>query len=483
MSVLTDVLNKKDKKPEIPETEQPSEADLLAAEESAGKSADDASVSPNEQEPPVAERVADSLDAPKSHDGVPLAIAGETSADIDALHAGDTIPNLDPAETQAFDHTAGHDAALPNADKTTSTINLATEVSDDDSPASAASITEAFRQIPTLRDDKRKVWLLAGLFVGTVLAIGVYLFNSVQPSDNDGLVPDNSLGAFDLADATAANDSAIDTAEAPVAEAVAQDMVRREPVAEPAITSSVASTAIEDDVVATEAEVSFYDVQTVTTASADELSGAVNPGVEQVIEVATISTFDPVYNNVSQGYEALLRGDNVAAEQFYRTAVAIEPNNRDALLGLASVAQRMGMAAEAASYYEQLIALNPKDGVALAGLIAYRSEGQGTSNESTLKTMLREQPDAAPLHFTLAMEYVAQGRWPEAQGAFFEAARLSPEHADYNFNLAVSLDRLGKSDAAALYYARAIDLAQGSQNFDVNAAAVRLAALQASSGG
>jgi uncharacterized protein HemY len=73
--------------------------------------------------------------------------------------------------------------------------------------------------------------------------------------------------------------------------------------------------------------------------------------------------------------------------------------------------------------------------------------------------LLREEPDAAHLHFTLGNMYAAQNRWGEAQSAYFGAYRLQAENPDYAYNLAVSLDELGKAAAAAGYYRRALELA------------------------
>jgi tetratricopeptide (TPR) repeat protein len=75
--------------------------------------------------------------------------------------------------------------------------------------------------------------------------------------------------------------------------------------------------------------------------------------------------------------------------------------------------------------------------------------------------LLRQEPDAAYLHFALGTVYVGQGRWAEAQQAFFDAYRRDPANADHAFNLAVCLDHLGQPRAALEYYRRALDLARG----------------------
>jgi Flp pilus assembly protein TadD len=55
--------------------------------------------------------------------------------------------------------------------------------------------------------------------------------------------------------------------------------------------------------------------------------------------------------------------------------------------------------------------------------------------------------------------YAAQQRWGEAQSAYFDAYRLETDNPDYAYNLAVSLDQLGKGGAAADYYRLALELA------------------------
>ncbi|MCA1804647.1 MAG: tetratricopeptide repeat protein, partial [Xanthomonadaceae bacterium] len=127
--------------------------------------------------------------------------------------------------------------------------------------------------------------------------------------------------------------------------------------------------------------------------------------------------------------------------------------------------------------YRELLRINPRDATAFAALAALEQVPDG-NGESELKLRLAEQPNSDHLHFTLANLYAAQRRWPQAQQAYFEAQRLAPENADYAFNLAVSLEHLGRPGLAVEYYRRALHLArsQGVQ-FDHAIAQGRVAAL------
>lgn len=80
--------------------------------------------------------------------------------------------------------------------------------------------------------------------------------------------------------------------------------------------------------------------------------------------------------------------------------------------------------------------------------------------------------------FAYGAEQAAQARWPQARQAFFEAHRLAPAHPGYALNLAISLDRLGRSEQALHYYHLALDLAErNGADFDAAPVAQRIGAL------
>uniref|UniRef100_UPI00111F005B tetratricopeptide repeat protein n=1 Tax=Janthinobacterium sp. GW458P TaxID=1981504 RepID=UPI00111F005B len=162
---------------------------------------------------------------------------------------------------------------------------------------------------------------------------------------------------------------------------------------------------------------------------------------------------------VQQGYQALNGGQLGAARQQYEAVLQQDAGNRDALLGLAAVAQREQQGAQAASLYVRLLEINPDDGEALAGLIGLR-QGDVEQSEAKLKAILARSPDSGPVLFALGNVYAKQRRWNEAQQQFFRAYSAAPGNPDYAFNLAVGLDRLNQPKLAATYYQRALSLAQ-----------------------
>ena len=167
----------------------------------------------------------------------------------------------------------------------------------------------------------------------------------------------------------------------------------------------------------------------------------------------------PVSPALDSAYQAFNSGDTAGAQQQYDAALAQDANNRDALLGAAHVAARQNLKDKAAGYYLRLLELSPNDVDATAGLIGLR-QGDISQSEARLKAILANTPDAGPVLFTLGNLYAQQGRWPDAQQAYFRAVGAAPDNPDYAYNLAIGLDRLNQSKLALGYYQRALALAQ-----------------------
>ena len=184
---------------------------------------------------------------------------------------------------------------------------------------------------------------------------------------------------------------------------------------------------------------------------------------------------DPV---LLSAYDAYNAGDLERAREGYQQALRNSPDNRDALLGLAAIETQSRRYEAAERHYIRLLELDPRDAYAQAGLISLKGQVDPVSAESRLKTMIAAQPEASFLNFTLGNQYAAQGRWAEAQQAYFRAYSGDPEHPDFAYNLAVSLDKMHQPKPALEYYRRALALAQAHPaSFDRNQVSKRVSQL------
>jgi tetratricopeptide (TPR) repeat protein len=187
---------------------------------------------------------------------------------------------------------------------------------------------------------------------------------------------------------------------------------------------------------------------------------------------APVLSVDPA---VEQGYRAFQRNDLAAARESYQKALAREPNNRDALLGIAAIDVRTGQLEAAEAQYLKLLERDPRDGQAVAALVGLRGRLDPVASESRLKTLIANQPEVAQLYFSLGNQYGQQSRWSEAQAAYFKAYSIDPQNADYAFNLAISLDQLRQKKPALEYYQRALALAEKrAGTFDPSQARARV---------
>lgn len=184
------------------------------------------------------------------------------------------------------------------------------------------------------------------------------------------------------------------------------------------------------------------------------------------ISIERSQTQDTIGSLLIAAYQDYRTGDYPAALQRYRSVLQQDARNRDALLGLAAIARQQDQDATAAEYYGQVLALDPRDPAAHAGMSAL-TQGDPAATESRLKLLLAQRPDAAELYFVLGNLYAGQSRWSEAQQSYFSAVNRDPDMAQYLFNLAVSLDHLGQRKLAVQYYQQALLQDQeGTESFD-----------------
>ena len=182
---------------------------------------------------------------------------------------------------------------------------------------------------------------------------------------------------------------------------------------------------------------------------------------------------------ITRAYAAFLAGQLVRARTLYTQALSDTPDRLDAQLGLAAIALSAGALPEARRRYQAVLSRDPQNAAALAALFILDGGAGAPDAESRLRQLLAVDPEDPRSHFTLGSYYAQQRRWADAQTAFFAAARRAPDNADYAFNLAVSLDRLGQGEAALTWYRRAVVLRAHGGTFAPAVATTRVAQLSA----
>jgi tetratricopeptide (TPR) repeat protein len=184
-------------------------------------------------------------------------------------------------------------------------------------------------------------------------------------------------------------------------------------------------------------------------------------------------------------YTALTAGQRDRAALLYQQWLGTHSEERDALLGLAYIAQRAGHDDEALAYYRRVLRQDPEHAQAHANVLTLNSKIDPNQAAISARDRVEQNPGSDATLAALGAILVKQGRLAEAALAFTHAQALAPGNATYAYNLAVARDRLHQYRLARGAYERAIALSStaadtGELGFSRDAVQQRLQQLPAS---
>ncbi len=183
---------------------------------------------------------------------------------------------------------------------------------------------------------------------------------------------------------------------------------------------------------------------------------------DAVVSFQKTNKADPVTEKLEAAWAAYDSAQYERAKRLYREILSVEKENRDALLGLGAIAiiEKNNIAAR--DIYMLLLRHDPRDSIAISALASLQDGETFTeADEKYLQDMLQKNPDDAHLNFALGNVYAQQQKWKLAQQSYFDAWQRDNKNADYIFNLAVSLDQLGKQKQAVDFYQDSLDQSAG----------------------
>jgi Tfp pilus assembly protein PilF len=314
---------------------------------------------------------------------------------------------------------------------------------------------------------RRPFFIAVGaLGVGALAVLGYFLFQIYAPR------PSFYTGApakpTPIATAPATPTPAAQPAPTPIAPPPATTASAAAPVAtapQPSPSPGAARPPRASEAIPRETRAPAPVREAVAVAEAPRAAAPAGPSIK-------VSRVEPrVDPGLERAWQALAMGNLTLAREEYLRVLAANPRDRDALLGLATIDARTQDYESAEARYFRVLELDPRDPYAQAGIIALRGQTDPVQSESRLKNLLAQQPEATFLNFALGNQYAVQGRWQDAQSAYFKAYSADPEHPDYAYNLAVSLDQLHQPKLALEYYQRAQVLA-GNRAVSFNSAQV-----------
>lgn len=226
----------------------------------------------------------------------------------------------------------------------------------------------------------------------------------------------------------------------------------------------------------TETRPASEPARTATDLAANNADSSPSSDTVKVAAGGKAPTINPL---ASQAYLAWQQGKFEQAQALYTALLQQQPSNTDALLGLAAIAAQRNQPDQAVRYYSNVLRLDPHNPTAQAGLINLADAADPQATGPRLRQLVASEPGSAALSYALGNHYSRNGNWQAAEEAYFAAVGNDPEHPDYVYNLAVSLDHLGQSSQALGYYQQALRLAtqRGHGSFDIDQVKARIQAL------
>ncbi len=200
------------------------------------------------------------------------------------------------------------------------------------------------------------------------------------------------------------------------------------------------------------------------TAASVDASAVANAGDTAPPPAVIKKDSDPLAPLLRRAYAAYVQRDFTSAVGAYEEALRAQPQQRDALLGLAVIAGEQGDAERASEYYRQILRADSGDVIALTGLVATLQQKDPQAALRLLNDAITRDGGSAALYFALGALHMSQGQWAQAKGALSEAVRRDGNNADYIYNLGVANDRLGERSAALRAYRRALQVAADRGN-------------------
>jgi len=184
-------------------------------------------------------------------------------------------------------------------------------------------------------------------------------------------------------------------------------------------------------------------------------------GVGESVQVRRVS--QQAQDNVTAGYNALVRGDHQMALGFYDRALQQEPRSVLAQLGRGAALQKMGDTAQARTSYERVLKVDPNNREALTNLTAIVAEREPGEALRRLQELEKEYPSFSPVKAQIGLVYAKLGQFEPALDYLRRAVNLTPDAPMYNYNLALVLDRLDRKEQAVASYERVLSAAAGGR--------------------
>lgn len=160
---------------------------------------------------------------------------------------------------------------------------------------------------------------------------------------------------------------------------------------------------------------------------------------------------------LEKAYNAILTGHAESAIEIYKMVLANDPNNKNALFGLATTYHRAGQLDQARELYGKLLAVDPRNRDGLNNFLVLLADEAPEAALGQMEALEKRNPSFSPIPAQMAVIYQKLGDANKASEYMFKAVALAPENLTYRYNLAIMLDKQKKYDEAVKLYSQLME--------------------------
>ncbi len=169
---------------------------------------------------------------------------------------------------------------------------------------------------------------------------------------------------------------------------------------------------------------------------------------------------------IGKGFASFHNGSIETALFYYKKAVDIEPKNTEALFGAAVCYQMLGQNDDAIRAYMDILGIDSNSYQAKNNLIVLIA---GKSLAGALDELIginSKYPDNSFVLAQIGTMYSADSKYFEAMNYLGKAIQIDPSNPLYTYNMAITLDKMGKYNDAYRYYEHTLGLINPSIPLD-----------------
>ena len=205
--------------------------------------------------------------------------------------------------------------------------------------------------------------------------------------------------------------------------------------------------------------------------SLDQPSELADTAVSHEVSGMKIEIKQPRMNfnyDLEKAYMALIGGQSDVAIATYKKVLDNDPNNKNALFGLATAYHRVGQIDLARPVYAKLLAIDPGNTDGLNNFLVLLSDEAPEEALAELEKLAQRNPQYSALPAQIAVIYQKLGQYDKAGDYMLRAIDMAPENLTYRYNLAIMFDKQHKYEEAAKLYHQIVQAYQRGETIPGN---------------